>query len=180
MLAGLFEHPYVDLDEAERDRGHAGSPRACDRSGAAIDRPAAKTATALPFDRAKLKTLAVVGPNAQGVHLGGYSVSTPAAAWTSSPASRTVAGPDVKVVYAEGVRITERDANWNAKRRGDGRSGEESPADPDAAAAAREAEAIVLIIGTNESTSREAWSDDHLGDVADLSLTSQQDELVDA
>src|SRR5262249_44970734 len=39
---------------------------------------------------------------------------------------------------------------------------------------------IVLVIGTNESTAREAWSDTHRGDVADLSLTSQQDELADA
>ena len=36
------------------------------------------------------------------------------------------------------------------------------------------------MIGTNESTSREAWADNHLGDVADLDLMGQQDELVDA
>jgi beta-glucosidase len=38
----------------------------------------------------------------------------------------------------------------------------------------------VLVIGTNESVSREAWSDQHLGDVADLSLMSQQEDLFDA
>jgi beta-glucosidase len=36
------------------------------------------------------------------------------------------------------------------------------------------------VIGTNESTSREAWADEHLGDAASLDLTSQQDELVAA
>ena len=50
----------------------------------------------------------------------------------------------------------------------------------DAVAVARSADAIVLAIGTNESTAREAWTDEHRGDVADLSLTSQQDELADA
>jgi len=45
---------------------------------------------------------------------------------------------------------------------------------------ARGADAIVLVIGTNEATSREAWGDNHLGDAADLALTGQQDELVDA
>jgi beta-glucosidase len=50
----------------------------------------------------------------------------------------------------------------------------------EAVAVARQADAVVLVIGTNESTSREAWADNHLGDAADLSLMSQQDELVDA
>jgi len=37
-----------------------------------------------------------------------------------------------------------------------------------------------VVVGTNESTSREAWSDQHLGDAAGLQLTSEQDELVEA
>jgi beta-glucosidase len=45
---------------------------------------------------------------------------------------------------------------------------------------ARRADAIVVALGTNESVSREAWSDRHLGDVADLGLMSQQDDLVAA
>jgi beta-glucosidase len=50
----------------------------------------------------------------------------------------------------------------------------------EAVAVARQADAIVLAIGTNESVSREAWADNHLGDVADLTLMSNQQELVDA
>ena len=45
---------------------------------------------------------------------------------------------------------------------------------------ARQADVIVLAIGTNESVSREAWADNHLGDVADLRLMSNQEELVEA
>ena len=45
---------------------------------------------------------------------------------------------------------------------------------------ARQADVVVVVVGTNESTSREAWADNHLGDVADLALSSQQDELVAA
>ena len=45
---------------------------------------------------------------------------------------------------------------------------------------ARQADAIVVAIGTNESVSREAWSDRHLGDVADLGLMSHQNDLVAA
>jgi beta-glucosidase len=45
---------------------------------------------------------------------------------------------------------------------------------------ARQADVVVAVVGTNESTSREAWADNHLGDAADLALSSQQDELVQA
>jgi beta-glucosidase len=90
------------------------------------------------------------------------------------------AGTGVKVLFAEGVRITEHDANWWQDA--------VTPGDPvknrarisEAVAVARQADAIVVVVGTNESTSREAWADNHLGDVADISLSSQQDELVDA
>ncbi len=36
----------------------------------------------------------------------------------------------------------------------------------------------MAVIGTNESTSREAWSDNHLGDAATLGLIAQQDDLI--
>ena len=50
----------------------------------------------------------------------------------------------------------------------------------EAVALAKQADAVVAVIGTNESTSREAWADNHLGDAADISLSSQQAELIDA
>ena len=39
---------------------------------------------------------------------------------------------------------------------------------------------IVLAIGGNEQTSREAWSLNHMGDATDLELVGRQNELVDA
>jgi beta-glucosidase len=39
---------------------------------------------------------------------------------------------------------------------------------------------VVLVIGTNESSSREAWADNHKGDASSLELVGQQDELVEA
>ena len=72
---GLFEQPFVDADAAERATNTA-APARRSRS-----RPARKSivllkndqAAVLPLDRARLKTLAVIGPNAKGLHLGGYS-----------------------------------------------------------------------------------------------------------
>ena len=50
----------------------------------------------------------------------------------------------------------------------------------EAAALAATADVVVLAIGDNEQTSREAWAFNHLGDRASLDLAGQQDELVDA
>ena len=86
----------------------------------------------------------------------------------------------MQVSYAEGVRITEHDANWNADKVVLGDPAKNRQRIQEAVQVARQADAVVLVIGTNESTSREAWADNHLGDVADLSLMSQQDELADA
>jgi len=84
------------------------------------------------------------------------------------------------VLYAEGVRITEHDPNWTADKVVFGDPALNRRRITEAVAVARQADVAVVVIGTNESTSREAWSDGHLGDVADLRLTSQQDDLVDA
>ena len=45
---------------------------------------------------------------------------------------------------------------------------------------ARKADVIVLAIGGNEQTSREAWSLEHMGDRTSLDLIGRQDELVRA
>ena len=112
-----------------------------------------------------MQTLAVIGPNAADVHLGGYS-EDPGRGTSILQGIKNKAGT-VKVVFAEGCRITEGPADWNRN--------EVTPADPaknaqriaEAVAIARTADAIVAVIGTNESTSREAWADNHLGDMAE-------------
>src|SRR5262249_29408168 len=179
LLAGLFEHPYVDPDEAERVTNTPES-QALALETARRSMVLLKNANhLLPLDRTKLKTLAVIGPDAKGVHLGGYS-RDPGRGVDVLTGITTAAGSGVRVVYAEGVKITEHEANWGADK--------VVLADPalnrtriqDAVKVARQADAIVLAIGTNESVSREAWADNHLGDVADLRLMSNQEDLVEA
>jgi beta-glucosidase len=179
FLAGLFENPYVDPAEAERA---ANTP---EHQALALE--AARKSIVLlkndkellPLARTKVKTLAVIGPNAKGVHLGGYS-RDPGRGVSLLTGITEKAGPGVKVVHAEGVRITEHEANWTADKVVMGDPALNRQRIQEAVKVARGADAIVLAIGTNESTSREAWADNHLGDVADLTLMSQQDELVDA
>ena len=90
------------------------------------------------------------------------------------------AGAGVRIGYAEGVRITEEPPNWTQDKVVMGDPAKNRQRIQEAVAVARPADAIVVVVGTNESTSREAWADEHLGDAADLSLMSQQEDLIDA
>jgi beta-glucosidase len=179
FLAGLFEDPYADPDRAEQ------ASNTPEHQALALD--AARRSIillkndggVLPLDRKKTKTIAVVGPNAKGIRLGGYS-SDPGRGVDILQGIRDKAGAGIRVLYAEGVRITEHEPNWTADKVVFGDPVQNRRRIADAVAVARQADVAIVVVGTNESTSREAWSDQHLGDVADLGLTSQQDELVDA
>ncbi|WP_217363477.1 glycoside hydrolase family 3 C-terminal domain-containing protein [Duganella dendranthematis] len=46
--------------------------------------------------------------------------------------------------------------------------------------AAKSADTIVMVLGDNEQTSREAWADNHLGDRESLDLLGQQNDLARA
>ena len=81
---------------------------------------------------------------------------------------------------SEGTRITEEPPNWDRDAVAFGDPARNRQRIQEAVKVARQADAVVLAIGTNESTSREAWADNHLGDAADLALMGNQDELVAA
>jgi beta-glucosidase len=175
---GLFEDPYVDPSEAERIVGND------DHRQLALE-AARKTITllknenrTLPLDAAKLKTLAVIGPNADREMLGGYS-GRPRQHVTVLEGIRQRVGSDVEVLYHEGCKIT-IGGSWQQD--------EVTPSDPiedrrtiaEAAKLAAVADAIVLCVGGNEQTSREAWMGNHLGDRTSIDMAGLQDELVDA
>jgi beta-glucosidase len=179
FLAGLFEQPYVDPDRAERVTNTA------EHQALALE--AARKSIVLlknqggllPLDRGRIRTLAVIGPNARGLHLGGYS-RDPGRGVDVLTGITQRAGAAIRILTAEGVRITEHEANWSADRVELGDATKNRARIEEAVAVARQADVIVLAIGTNESVSREAWADNHLGDVADLTLMSNQEELVEA
>jgi beta-glucosidase len=179
FLAGLFEDPFVDPERAERLSNSA------EHQALALD--AARRSIVLvkndggvlPLDRARLRRVAVIGPNAAQVHLGGYS-NKPGRGASLLDGIRALAGPGVEVSYAEGTRITEHPANWYTDDVVLGDPEKNRARIQEAVAVAKQADAVVLVIGTNESTSREAWADNHKGDVASLELMGQQNELVEA
>jgi beta-glucosidase len=174
---GLFDDPYVDPDEAERIVG-------CDAHRTLALQSAQETITLLknagataPLDTQRVKTIAVIGPNADRRMLGGYS-GKPKHYTTLLEGIRSRAG-SINVLYHEGCKIT-INGSWDQDEVV--RSGPEDDRKSIAAAVevAKQADVVVLAIGGNEQTSREGWKLNHLGDRASLELVGLQDELIDA
>jgi beta-glucosidase len=174
---GLFEDPYVDPDAA-------GAVVGCEDNRKLALEAARKTITLLkndggiaPLDPLKTKTIAVIGPNADRQLLGGYS-GQPKQFITVLEGIRKRAG-SIKILHHEGCKITIGGA-WQQD--------EVVPSDPEedrrsiaaAVEVAKQADVVILAIGGNEQTSREAWALNHMGDRASLDLVGRQEELIDA
>ncbi len=175
---GLFDDPYVDPAEAARIVG-------CDKNRR-LARHAAREAitllkndgAVLPLDARKIKTLAVIGPNAHRSLLGGYS-GVPKHDCTVLEGIQARVGNAMKVLYSEGCKITVG-GSWAQDSVTPSDAGEDRRQIAAAAQIAQQADAVVLALGGNEQTSREAWGRKHLGDRANLDLVGRQDELARA
>ena len=175
--AGLFENPYADASYAEKITGNAEARRLATET-ARKTTILLKNDGTLPLHADSLKTLAVIGPNAAVVELGGYS-DVPAHSVSVLDGIKAKAGNRVRIVTAEGVRITDK-GDWYSDEVVLANRDENLARIKAAVAVAQGADAIVLVIGGNSATSREAWAKDHLGDRDQLGLVAQQDELARA
>ncbi|MEC4589812.1 glycoside hydrolase family 3 N-terminal domain-containing protein [Nitrospirillum amazonense] len=175
--AGLFEHPYADADKAEALTAN-GEARAVALKAAQKAVVLLKNDGVLPLDAGKVKTLAVIGPNAAKAHLGGYS-GEPKQTVSILDGIKAKVGSRVKVTYAEGVRIT-KDDDWYGDTVELADPAENARLIQQAVAVAKAADHIVLVIGDNEQTSREGWANNHLGDRDSLDLVGQQNDLAKA
>jgi beta-glucosidase len=192
---GLFENPFVD------------PVRADEISGAETNRPLALEAARqaivllqnrggmLPLSADKMRRVAVIGPHAAEVMLGGYS-GVPRHSVSIFEGIRARLGAGATVTHAEGARITEDSAFTRGPQPLIGGTRSQSRwsadrvvlADPaanrrrieQAAALARNSDVAIVVVGDNEQTAREAYAENHLGDRADLRLVGQQEDLVRA
>jgi beta-glucosidase len=175
---GLFDDPYSDPDEAERVVGcdeHRGL--ALNAAHQAITLLKNENQTA-PLDLNKLKTIAVIGPNADRSLLGGYS-GVPKHDVSVLEGIKQKVGKRAKVLYSEGCKIT-IGGSWNQDAVVASDPMEDRKAIAEAVKVAKKADVIVLAIGGNEQTSREAWNLQHMGDRTSLDLMGRQEELVKA
>lgn len=175
---GLFEDPYVDPDLADRVVSSE-SNRQVALEGARESITLLKNENHLaPLSLDKVKTIAVIGPNANRSLLGGYS-GIPRYNVTVLDGIRERVGNRAKVLYSEGCKITVG-GSWTEDRVVPSNPEEDRRQIGEAVELAKQADVVVLVIGGNEQTSREAWSRTHMGDRTSLDLIGRQEELVRA
>ncbi len=181
FLSGLFDRPFTDPDLAARvtntEQHRELAREAADEALVLLK----NDGRVLPLDASKLKTLAVIGPNAADVHLGGYS-AVPMEGVSVLQGMKDFAGASFKVLYAEGCKLTVNHASgWLVNENpvlndeaGDSRLIDE------AVDTALKSDAVILVLGESELLRREAWSEAHLGDRDSLDLVGRQRELAAA
>jgi beta-glucosidase len=175
---GLFDDPFVDPDHAERVVGSQANAELALQAARETITLLANDGGVLPLDLGRIRTIAVIGPNANRSLLGGYS-GVPPHDVTVLDGIRARVGGSSEVLYAEGCRITVG-GSWTQDAVVPSDPDEDRRQIADAVQVASRADVIVLAIGGNEQTSREAWSRAHMGDTTNLDLIGRQNELVAA
>jgi beta-glucosidase len=182
FLLGLFDAPYIDPNYAEYTN-NSPEHRALALKAAQETLALLKNdKNTLPLDLTKIKTIAVIGPNAAVYHPGGYSVD-PQHSVTILDGIRAYVGNRARVVYSEGCKITTTTQGWQAWW-----EDKVELAAPDtqqsgieeAARIAKSANVAIVVVGENEGTNREGWNKTHLGDRDSLDLLGAQDDLIKA
>ena len=177
---GLFEDPFVDptnaakMTDTAEDRNLAAE--AARRSIILLK----NDKNMLPLDRTKLKSIAVIGPNADRAHLGGYTDPNPPRTVSILDGVKNKVGSAVKVNYAEGVRITKEGGNWFGDTSTLNDAASDQKLIDEAVKVAKTSDKVILVIGGNEDTNKEGWAENHLGDRDSLDLVGRQNDLVKA
>ncbi|MCR9269468.1 MAG: glycoside hydrolase family 3 C-terminal domain-containing protein [Hyphomonadaceae bacterium] len=175
---GVFDDPYADGEEADALTGNAEARAVALEAAHKAAVLVKNDNNALPLNQAELSRVAIVGPNSDITVLGGYS-DEPRQTISILDGFQAAFGDEIEIVHAKGVKLTDNRSWWDD---------EVNLIDPaenfalieEAVAAVQGADVIILAIGGDESTSREAWSETHLGDRDDITLIGQQKELVEA
>lgn len=178
MRANLFETPFADPDYADAITGNQEARDLAEEAARKAAVLLKNENNILPLDKSKYKTIAVIGPNAAITVLGGYS-DEPRQTISILDGIQNKVGETHNIVHSQGVTLTDNRSWWDD---------EVNLIDPDqnrsdifkAVSVAKTADLIILAIGGDESTSREAWSETHPGDRNDITLIGEQKELIDA
>ena len=179
FLLGLFENPYADADRAEKVTNNQEHRNLAARAARESIVLLKNENNLLPLDSSKIKSIAIIGPNANRAHLGGYS-DEPGRGISILQGVTDKVGGKVKVSYAEGCKITKEGGNWWADSSHLSDPAEDNKLIAEAVETAKAADVAVLVVGGNEDTNNEGWANNHLGDRDSLELVGKQNDLVRA
>jgi beta-glucosidase len=172
----LFDDPYLDPEKSDQIVGNERNRATAYKAASEAIVLLKNDNNFLPLDKSKIKTIAFIGPNADRCILGGYS-GNPRVKISPLQALKEKYGDKMTILYAEGVKITDTNSPFpeviklvpmdeNYKRIAE------------AIEIAKKADVVVLFVGGNEATSREAYANTAPGDLPTLDLLNGQNELV--
>ena len=179
FLSGLFEQPYVDADLADK--------LTATQDAVALAREAAVRAAVLlkndkgllPLDGKKVGKVLLLGTHAKDTPIGGYSDVPRHVVSVYEGLQAEAKRQGFQLDYREGVRITE-ERIWGKDEITFTPPAVNARLIAEAVEAAKSADTIIMVLGDNEQTSREAWADNHLGDRQTLDMMGQQNDLAKA
>lgn len=180
---GLFESPYVNVSnaiaEAKKTTSQKLALKAAQKSIVLLK----NKDNVLPLSTNKYKKIAVIGPNADFAYLGGYS-GTPYYSVSILDGIKKRAGNSAEVLYAKGCEITQnhkKNSYYNWKHALDIKLAtpeQNKPHIEEARKVALGSDVVILVVGDNETTCREAWMKGHEGDRSSIDLLGSQNELI--
>lgn len=177
--AGMFENPYADAARAD---GLTATPDAVALARQAAVKSAVllkNERSLLPLDGKKVGKVLLLGTHAKDTPIGGYSDIPRHVVSVYEGLQAEAKAQGFALAYAEGVRITEGRV-WGKDEIEFTKPEVNARLIAEAVEAAKSADTIVMVLGDNEQTSREAWADNHLGDRTTLDLMGQQNDLARA
>jgi beta-glucosidase len=180
---GLFDKPYLSAKKAIIQVNKAESKALALKAAQESIVLLKNDKNILPLSVSKYKRIAVIGPNADFAYLGGYS-GTPLYNVSVLDGIKKKVGNKAEVVYAKGCEITKthkKNSYYNWKYAPNAvlvPQEENAMLIHEAIQLSLTSDVVVLVIGDNENTCREAWHSNHLGDRASLDLLGSQMDLV--
>ncbi|MYM66756.1 beta-glucosidase [Pseudoduganella sp. FT55W] len=177
--SGLFEQPYVDANVAD---SLTATPDAIALARLAATRTPVLLKNdkgLLPLDGKKVGKVLLIGTHAKDTPIGGYSDIPRHVVSIHDGLEAEAKAQGFSLSYSEGVRITESRV-WGADEIKFTPPEVNAKLIAAAVEAAKSADTIIMVLGDNEQTSREAWADNHLGDRDTLDLMGQQNDLARA
>jgi beta-glucosidase len=177
--AGLFENPYADVAQAD---ARTATPEAIALARKAAQRSAVLLKNdkgLLPLAPNKVGRMLLVGTHAKDTPIGGYSDKPRHVVSVYEALQQEAQANGFSLAYSEGVRLTEGHV-WGQDEIVWTKPEVNARLIAEAVEAAKRADTIVMVLGDNEQTAREAWADTHLGDRTSLDLVGQQNDLARA
>lgn len=177
--AGLFEQPYVDANRADSLTATADAVALARLAATRTPVLLKNDKGLLPLDGKKVGKVLLLGTHARDTPIGGYSDIPRHVVSVYEGLQAESRAQGFELAYAEGVRITESRI-WGQDEIKFVAPEVNAKLIAEAVAAANNADTIIMVLGDNEQTSREAWADNHLGDRETLDLMGQQNDLARA